>query len=102
MKVFADYVVANYAAKPRQVGGVYIETVATHPFNENDIAVDTPIHVPHKQNKPIALGWRIFNAGPAPKIIDLKVDGLSPVVCARSSPPCCARSGTISARSSSS
>lgn len=84
LKVFEDYVVANYAAKPWQVEGVYIETTATHPVNDNDIAVDTLIHVPHKQNKPIALGWRIYNAAPTPRIIDLKVDGLSLVVSQRS------------------
>ena len=83
LKVFEDYVVANYAAKPWQVEGVYIEVVSAQPFNENDIAVDTLIHVPHKQNKPIGLGWRIFNSAPAPKIIDLKVDGLSLVVSQR-------------------
>ncbi|MCC7046435.1 MAG: ABC transporter substrate-binding protein [Alphaproteobacteria bacterium] len=83
LKVFEDYVVANYAAKPWDVKGVYIEVVSTIPNNENDIAVDTLIHVPHKQNKPIGLGWRIFNAAPAPKIIDLKVDGLSLVVSQR-------------------
>lgn len=84
LKVFEDYVVANYAAKPWDVQGVYIEVVATTPNNDNDIAVDTLIHVPHKQNKPIGLGWRIYNANPAPKIIDLKVDGLSLVVSQRS------------------
>ncbi|MCC6469790.1 MAG: ABC transporter substrate-binding protein [Alphaproteobacteria bacterium] len=83
LKVFEDYVVANYAAKPWDVKGVYIEVVSSVPNNENDIAVETLIHVPHKQNKPIGLGWRIFNAAPAPKIIDLKVDGLSLVVSQR-------------------
>lgn len=84
MVAFEDYVVANYAAKQWDVKGVYIEVAGTAPNSPNDIAVDTLIHVPHKSNRPIAMGWRIYNAGPAPKIIDLKVDGLSLVVSQRS------------------
>lgn len=84
LKAFEDYVVANYAAKPWEVTGVYIEVVSSSPLNENDVSIETLIHVPHKRNKPIGLGWRIYNAGAAPKIIDLKVDGLSLVVSQRS------------------
>jgi len=83
MAVFEDYVVANYAAKQWDVKGVYIEVANTTSNNADDIAVDTLIHIPHKYNKPVAMGWRIYNAGPAPKIIDLKVDGLSLVVSQR-------------------
>lgn len=83
MAAFEDYVVANYAAKQWDVKGVRIEVAGTASNNPDDIAVDTLIHIPHKSNKPIAMGWRIYNAGPAPKIIDLKVDGLSLVVSQR-------------------
>lgn len=83
MAAFEDYVVANYAAKQWDVKGVRIEIASTAQNNPDDIAVDTLIHIPHKSNKPIAMGWRIYNAGAAPKIIDLKVDGLSLVVSQR-------------------
>lgn len=83
LRIFEDYVVANYTAKPWDMKDVQVGVVSAAALGDNDVAVETRMHVP-KQDKPILVGWRILSTAGTPQIVDLKVDGVSLVVSQRS------------------
>lgn len=84
LKLFEEYIIANYAAKSWVVDNVNLRVVNVVRNDADDVSVDTLIHIPHKENKDVPLGFRVRQGNGGMKIVDLKVDGVSLIISHRS------------------
>lgn len=81
---FETYIVANYAAKSWIVENVKLNVVNVTMSKEGEASVDTLIHIPHKENKDVALGFTVRKGQNGLKIVDLLVDHVSLIISHRS------------------
>ncbi|OHC74172.1 MAG: hypothetical protein A3G18_08250 [Rhodospirillales bacterium RIFCSPLOWO2_12_FULL_58_28] len=81
---FETYIVANYAAKSWIVENVKLNVVKVTMGKDNEASVDTLIHIPHKENKDVALGFTVRKGSNGLKIVDLMVDHVSLIISHRS------------------
>jgi len=84
LKLFKDYIVANYAAKSWIIDDVKLRVIKVIENNENDVSVDTFVHLADKEKKDVPLGFRVRKGEKGIKIIDLKVEGVSLIISHRS------------------